>query len=82
MAACSGCDSAACAAWTGGCCLNGACSQLPLDSCAELAGTCFGDNEPCNEIDCPGTYLGDLNGDNEVGADDILLMISVYGPCG
>jgi hypothetical protein len=77
----SDCSAAECEPWVGACCVNGACSQVTLANCAELGGTYFGDLSPCDDLECPGTCLGDLNGDDQVSVDDILILISGFGPC-
>ena len=77
----SNCKSAACDSWVGACCVAGACTQISLEDCANLGGTYFGDLTACEDIECPGTCLGDLNGDGDVSVDDILILISGYGPC-
>ena len=77
----SDCKSAACDPWIGACCVAGACTQISLEDCANLGGTYFGDLTACEDIECPGTCLGDLSGDGDVDVDDILILLSGYGPC-
>jgi hypothetical protein len=77
----SNCDTTECKPLLGACCVAGACTQISLDDCANLGGTYFGDLTACEDIECPGTCLGDLNGDGDVSVDDILILISGYGPC-
>ncbi|MDP7030564.1 MAG: right-handed parallel beta-helix repeat-containing protein [Phycisphaerales bacterium] len=65
----------------GACCSNGMCAQTDADTCTLLGGTFQGVGVLCEDAGCPGDCPADISGDGIVGADDILKVISDWGPC-
>jgi len=65
----------------GACCTNGHCLIADQDDCLAYFGQWLGEGTTCDDSPCPTDCLGDANGDGEVNVNDILSVISVWGPC-
>ena len=65
----------------GACCYNGGCVLTTNDFCFEAGGSYAGDGTLCEEVDCPTTCPGDIDGDGQVGVIDILIVIDRWGFC-
>ncbi|MCP4759758.1 MAG: hypothetical protein GY894_06295 [Planctomycetes bacterium] len=65
----------------GACCSNGICAIADGAICVSLGGEFKGVGVFCEDANCPGDCPGDTNGDGIVGTDDILTVISGWGPC-
>ncbi len=62
------------------CCLPSVeCIMLSAADCAAAGGSPQGDGSTCAGISCAG--LADLDGDGEVGAADLALLLGQWGPC-
>lgn len=49
--------------------------------CDRILGLFMGEGTNPDDVTCPPHCQGDANGDGEVDTNDILLMISAWGPC-
>jgi len=65
----------------GACCSNGICAIADGAICVTLGGEFQGIGVFCEDANCPEDCPGDTNGDGFVGTDDILTVISDWGPC-
>ncbi len=65
----------------GACCSNAICAQTDEGTCTTLGGEFKGVGVLCDDANCPGDCPADISGDGIVGADDILKVISDWGPC-
>ncbi len=74
------CDDAACSKpMMGACCINGGCLMLSADDCDMVHG--IRHEIPCDQVECPAYCPGDVNGDGVVDVNDILIVLSDWGPC-
>lgn len=65
----------------GACCSNGICAIVDGAVCLQLGGVFKGVGVFCEDAGCPEDCPGDTNDDGTVGTDDILNVISGWGPC-
>ncbi len=61
------------------CCVLSGCISLTQADCAALSGVWLNAGEPC--VSCPPVCQEDLNGDGAVSVDDLLMLMSMWGPC-
>ena len=64
----------------GACCTNDVCVYLDMDTCDLVGGVHQGVDTDCLVEGCP-TPCFDVNGDGQVGVDEILYVIDHYGVC-
>jgi hypothetical protein len=67
------------AAITGACCMSAGCGAMDQVDCDALNGTWLGAGVSC--LNCPPPCPGDVNSDGVVDIDDVLIMLSGFGPC-
>jgi hypothetical protein len=65
----------------GACCSNGICAITDSDTCLLLGGEFVGLGVFCVDANCPGECPVDITDDGFVGTDDLLQVISEWGPC-
>ena len=65
----------------GACCVNGEAVSLYDYDCDRILGLFMGEGTNPDDVTCPPHCQGDANGDGEVDTNDILLVISNWGPC-
>ncbi len=65
----------------GACCSNDICAIIDEATCTLLGGEFRGVGTFCETEDCEVPCPADINDDGFVGADDILAVISEWGPC-
>jgi parallel beta-helix repeat protein/predicted outer membrane repeat protein len=70
-----------CSTTDGACCTNDICVAIDSETCVFVGGEFVGLDTFCVDEPCPSTCLGDVTGDGQVNANDILLIISVWGAC-
>jgi hypothetical protein len=63
----------------GACCINGGCLMLSTDDCDMVHGSWH--ETSCDQVECPAYCQGDVNGDGIVNVNDILIVLSDWGPC-
>ena len=64
----------------GACCTNGICVLASPQLCAYFGGIYAGDDTDCDASDC-GSCSADIDHDGAVTVDDLLTVISQFGPC-
>jgi hypothetical protein len=64
----------------GACCTNGICVLSSPQLCSYFGGLYAGDDTDCDANDC-GSCSADINHDGAVTVDDLLMVISQFGPC-
>ncbi len=64
----------------GACCTNGTCVSSTASLCAYFGGVYQGDDTDCSDADCT-SCMGDVDHDGAVTVDDLLTVISQFGPC-
>ena len=55
------------------------CVMANQDDCAYFGGSFTSYGVDCIDANCPGSCLGDADGDGEVSVNDILLVIARFG---
>jgi len=65
----------------GACCSNGICAIIDGTTCKLLGGDFRGIGTFCETEDCPGDCPADTDQNGFVGVDDMLQVISDWGPC-
>ncbi|MDG1837768.1 MAG: right-handed parallel beta-helix repeat-containing protein [Phycisphaerales bacterium] len=65
----------------GACCSNGICAITDADTCLLLGGDFAGLGVFCVDANCPGDCPVDITDDGFVGTNDLLSVISEWGPC-
>jgi len=63
---------------TGACCVASGCTINTETACTELGGS-WTESGSCD--DCPTTCSGDIDGDGEVGPQDLALLLGYWGTC-
>jgi hypothetical protein len=64
----------------GACCTNAMCVASTESLCDYFGGAYRGDGTDCADADCT-SCMGDVNHDGAVTVDDLLIVISQFGPC-
>ena len=64
----------------GACCTNNICVMLDMETCSLVGGVHQGLDTDCLVEGCPETCF-DVNGDGQVGVDEILYVIEHFGVC-
>ncbi len=67
-----------CPSSQGACCSLG-CAMTTMSDCADLGGVWLGAGGLCD--DCPAACSADTNSDGTVNIDDLLNLMSAWGPC-
>ncbi|MDP7087592.1 MAG: FG-GAP repeat protein [Phycisphaerales bacterium] len=65
----------------GACCTNGTCAIGTRVECEYFGGVWVGDWTVCADVNCDEDCAADVNGDDDVGVDDLLEVIGAWGPC-
>ena len=65
----------------GACCTNGSCVSATLGDCQAFGGTYQGNGTDCGDYDCGDDCAADVDGNGEVGVDDLLEVIAGWGMC-
>lgn len=65
----------------GACCTNDTCVPIDPETCLYVGGEFQGLGTLCEDVTCPTACYADVNGDGVVNINDLLLLISAWGPC-
>ncbi|MCH2136986.1 MAG: FG-GAP repeat protein [Phycisphaerales bacterium] len=65
---------------SGACCTNNTCVESTQSLCEYFGGVFQGDGSDCGGSDCD-SCSADIDGDGAVTVDDLLMVISQFGPC-
>ncbi len=63
------------------CCINDGCLDLTVADCDSVSGTSLGFGTNCATEKCPPPCVSDVDGDGEVDFDDLVRVLSAWGPC-
>lgn len=66
---------------TGACCVNGLCILARQADCTAAGGTYQGNFVTCASATCPATCQADITGNGTVNIDDLVQVITSWGPC-